>query len=421
MRRLLALALLAWAAPAPARDLWGEEGAPVLSLRSALKATALVSRAPDDRILFPQRLSSTTLWRLRLEPQLRPSEKVTLTAAYEQRLRVASSGAGVLPGGGAAGLLPSEAEAPWRVRPLDDALGSSSTLSWRHELDRAAVALHLPFGEVTAGRQAVGWGRGAFFSAVDLFSPFSPTEVDREWRRGIDALRADVRLGARASVDAVAAFGPDLDNHRSILAVRARGYAGPADLELVAGRRAEDLFAGLTGSGAVLGAEVHGELAVFRLPTPWPDGGLGDDRLIPKAVLGGSYHLGVGEGLHLAAEWHYNGFGVTEARRLPLRLFDGDFRNRFLRGDFQTLGRHTLAAVASYPVGLTLAASLQVIVDPRDGSGLVAPSISWDFGEGASILAAGYFPWGAGPEGIVIHSLYGLTPLTGIVQVRVYD
>ena len=45
------------------------------------------------------------------------------------------------------------------------------------------------------------------------------------------------------------------------------GFAGPMDLEVMGGRRAQDWFGGMTTSAAVGDAELHGELAAFHVPS----------------------------------------------------------------------------------------------------------------------------------------------------------
>ncbi len=65
-RRAGLVLVLALSAPARARDLWtdGESG---VSLRTSLKGAALVQRAPDAPLLFPEREAASSLWRLRLD------------------------------------------------------------------------------------------------------------------------------------------------------------------------------------------------------------------------------------------------------------------------------------------------------------------------------------------------------------------
>lgn len=414
-RSALWVAVLA-AVPTSAREVWAE-GEAALSLRTSLKASAVLSRAPDDPLLFRERNGGASLWRLRLEAEARPGPLASAVLAYEHRLRVESGGAAIATLGGA---LPAEAPAPYRIRQLEWPLARGTGLSWRHEIDRAAVALHLARAHVTVGRQAVGWGRGVLFGAVDLFAPFSPLEADREWRRGVDAVRAEVELADRTSLDGVAAFGETLDG--SVLAARLRGYAGRVDGELVLGRRAGDLVAGASTSAAVGDAELHGELALFRARTALPAGGeLGDDRVALKAVAGGSYRFPVGRGLVVFAEYHHSGLGVRAAGDALALLADPAFRARYLRGDSQILGRHALALLASLELGNEVTAQALWLQSPSDGSGVVSPSAVVTLSDGVSVQANAYLPFGAGPAGPALRSEYGATPLSVFVQVRIYD
>jgi hypothetical protein len=401
-------------ASVPARAVEPAEGGPwSLSWRTSIKASALVSRAPDAELLFPDRNSASSLWRVRVDPLARLGPRVTAAVSYEHRLSLSSQPAAF------AGLdvLAQEARAPYRIRQLDWPLSRSPGSSWRHEVDRASLAISLSRMDVTVGRQAIGWGRGVLFGAVDLFSPFAPLEADREWRRGVDAVRADVKIADRASLDVVGAFGERMDE--SIFASRFRGYAGKVDLELVSGWRARDVFAGMTSSAAVGDAELHGELAIFRAPAALPGGD--DGRVALKAVAGGSYRVGIGRGLLVHAEYHYSGFGAKDAAGIAALLTDPARRARYLRGDTQILQRHALAVLASYEASPELAVSLQWLHGPADGSGIVAPSASVTLGDRFSLLASVYWPYGRSPHGTTVRSEYGTSSRSGLLQLRIHE
>lgn len=387
-------------------------------LRTSFKGTLLLSHSPEAPLLFPdwpERDTATSFWRVRFEPEARLGTRFTLGAAYEQRIRVFSAASGAA----GLGLLPPDTPAPYRISQLDWNISSSSGSSWRHEIDRAYLAVHLESVELTLGRQAVGWGRGVLFGAVDLFSPFTPLEADREWRRGVDAIRADFKLTTRSSLDVVGAFGESLDE--SAFAARFRGYRGEADLELVGGYRARDVFIGITSSAAVSGAEIHGELALFRAPEALPAGGLGsDDRVALKAVLGGSYRIPLANGILLFVEYHYSGFGAPSAEEILPLLSDPAFRKRYIRGDTQILERQALAALATYEFSPELALSGQWIQSPIDGSGVVAPSATWTLSDRLSLLGSVYLPYGAAPEGLTLKSTYGAAAMSGLLQIRIY-
>ena len=404
-------AAAAGAAPEP-----GEEGPP-LDLRLSLKATALVERQPDDPVLFPERNAAAGLWRLRLDGAARPAGWALLAAAWETRLRVDSGAAGE---GAAAGPLPREAAGPYRVWPLDWSLAAGTGLAWRHELDRAAVELRGGPLRATVGRQAIGWGRGALFGAYDLFAPFAPLEVDREWRRGVDAARVERRLGERGAAELVVA-GADRAADMAV-AGRLRGAAGDADAELVAGWRAGDWLLGAGASGALRGAELHGELCAYRARDPLPAGGsLGDARLALKAVAGASYSFALGNGLLLLAEVHHSGFGARRAADLGPLLADPAFQGRLLRGDTQIPGRWAVAVTAGYELSPLLAASLAALASPADGSGVAAPQLRLSLSDRLSIVVSGNLPWGKAPAGAALRSEYGATPIAGFAQIAVYE
>lgn len=384
------------------------------TLRYSLKSTALLSRSPADPVLFPDRSSATGLWRFRVEPAGPLGGHTSFELAFEQRLRVFSSGSS--PAG--AGVLPQEAAAPFRVRQLDWQLAASSNAEWRGEIDRAAIHAHLPAVDLTIGRQAIGWGRGVLFGAVDLFAPFTPLEADREWRRGVDAVRADVKLGDRTSVDAIAAPGDSVD--RSAYAARLRGYAGKADLEIVGGRRARDLFSGAATSAAVGDAEIHGEVAVFRTPAVPGSDAFISARSVVKAVAGGSYRFGVGAGLLMYAEYHYSGFGADSPGGMLAQLQDPAFQERYLRGDTQILGRHATAVLGAYQLSPEASLSTLWLESPVDGSGVIVPSATLTFGDRWSMVLSGYVPYGRQPVGLALGSQFGAAPLALFVQLRMY-
>lgn len=410
-RRLIVL-LAAIAVHAPMRASAAEPQqaeSPSVAVRTSIKATGLVSRYPDAPDVFAERTASESLLRVRVEPVIRPNDHTLFTFAYEQRLRYASLPS---PGLMAAGALPSEWTAPFRIEPLVWRLSESASATWRHEIDRANVQLDTGRGHLTIGRQAIGWGRGVMFTAVDLFAPFSPLEADREWRPGVDAIRADIKITDRSSLDLVAAFGRTVD--RSVFAARARGFAGEIDVELVGGRRGQDLFGGVTSSAAAGPAEVHGEVAAFRVPSG------ADHDIVWKIVAGGSYRVPIGTGILAFAEYHYSGFGARRPADIRALAATPSFLERFARGDTQILSRHVIGVMASYEMSPEASYSTQWLLNPADRSGIVTPALTYTFNDAVSLFGAAYLPYGRPPQGPQLRSEFGATPLSGLVQLRMY-
>ena len=333
-----------------------------------------------------------------------------IAGAYEHRLQVFSSVRGILGGG----VVPPEVAAPYRVGQGDWTLAQEPGFSWHHEIDRVFVAWPLHGATLTAGRQAVGWGRGVVFSAVDLFAPFSPLEADREWRRGVDAVRLEVPLSDHTSVDGVVALGPSLDESAEM--GRWRGYAGDVDIEVVGGRRARDWLGGVTSSAAVGPASVHGELVIFRAqdgpdlpPTP-----------VVKGVAGTSYRFGLGPGIVTFLEYHYSGFGAPRPQEILSQLADPAFLARVLRGDVQILGRHAITAIASSDVSPEWTVGGQWLHAPNDGSGVISPSAVLTVSDAVALHLSGYLSYGRPPVGTTLQSEYGARGNAVFVQLRLY-
>lgn len=424
MKRLaLALALAATLAPAEARARFlFDEGEYRLELRSAFKSSLLLSVPYEtDPVLFPDSPAGAGLFRLRFDVNATLSQYFSVAVAYEHRARMSSGGAI------GAGLLPSTAPAPFRLSPLDwVVIDEGAAYLHQHEFDRGYVSLHLDFMELTVGRQAIGLGRGQMFSAVDIFAPFTPTEVDREWRRGVDAVHLELRIPeiSQLSVDFIMAFGPIVDGELSTYAAlgRVRAIVGDVDGAVLIGRRGEDDMVGVVLSANLGDAAVHGELALFGTDGQGIDGGLlGTDAVVAKGLLGATYVVDVGNGLALAAEYHYSGFGVDRIGDDPSILFDPAFQARFARGDTQLLGRHALAVTMSYPIFDDLTGALAYIQDLSDGSGLVAPTFTWNHSDNVTIVLNVLVPWGTPPEMGVPTSVNGAAPFTLFLQARLYD
>ncbi len=387
-------------------------------LDAAFKSSTVTSYSSDDPILHPKRWVTSELMRFRLIGTAKYQDWFKAEIAYEHRMRATTPNSGPSAG---TGLLPSTADAPYRISQFDRNIGEErDSFSYRHELDRAFVAMQPEWGQVVIGRQGIGLGRGVMFSAVDVFAPFSPLEVDREWRRGVDAIRIERRLSETSSMEVIAAFGESSD--ASAVLGRIRGYIGDVDGEFIFGKRAEDTMFGLAASAAFMDAAVHLEAAVFKTDEDQPDGGIGShDRLVGKLVLGASYTFDVGSGLTVIGEYHYSGFGLEDISDLNQRLLtDPDFVERYLRGDTQILGREALALQASYIFNDTWSGSLLIMGSPNDGSGVISPGMNWDYAENISIAMSLFLPWGEDSKYGMLRSEYGGSPTSLFIQLNAY-
>jgi len=265
---------------------------------------------------------------------------------------------------------------------------------------------------------AIGLGLGVLFSAVDIFSPFSPVEIDREWRRGVDAVRMEYELSDTSSAEVLGVFGQTWE--QSALLTRIRGYVGNMDGEILLGKRANDTILGGISSATLANAEVHAELAIIDTPEEQAHDLMGNEHQALMAVFGSSYTFDIGNGLTVLGEYLYNGLGVKDATEVNTRLLDPTFQTRVLRGDMQTLSQQALALNMTYPLDPSLSGSILVLQNPADASGLAVPSLSWDISADTRLLASLYLPWGEESSNGQLRSTYGNTPLSLFIQVAIY-
>lgn len=390
---------------------------PVPALHGAVKASGVFSHAGDDEMFFPERDTRTGLGRARFILTSPLGKTLNGELAYEHRIRATSS----VTSGNDGGLLPSEGDRPYRIGPMKWCIAEEDGGEYLHfhEIDRAVLAWKGERAQATVGRQAIGLGRGVLFPVVDVFAPFSPTEMDREWRPGVDAVRLERMVTDTVSAEAIGVLGATLEE--SAWLGRIRGYAGKLDAEFIGGKLGEDALYAATVSGAAGESEVHAELAVFQTPEDQPEAGLLDDKqLVTKAVAGSSHTFGIGEGLTVLGEYHYSEFGSDSIEEIRTRAGDPIWQERMRRGLITVPGRHTLGIRLTYPIGMEWTASLTGLCSATDGSGLLAPSATWNVTRNVTAVLSGQFPWGDPSSQGELRSHYGATPASVFLQVTVY-
>lgn len=91
---------------------------------------------------------------------------------------------------------------------LEESSNNSSTRIG-YELDR--VAYKRRFGNITLGlgRQPIDWGSGRFWQPLNVFGAFAPTDLDTDFKPGIDAAMLDWYPSAFSSLTAVYVLAAD--------------------------------------------------------------------------------------------------------------------------------------------------------------------------------------------------------------------
>jgi len=206
--------------------------------------------------------------------------------------------------------------------PLDWTIKETGSLFWQHELDRLNFRLSFPSADIVVGRQAISWGVGRFWTPSDIFVAFSPVEIDREFKTGVDAVTAKIPLGPSWQLETVyAASGDNFRYHSS--GARLQTNVRNFDLGIMGAKSWTDFVTGSFFDGEIKGAGIRGEFT-FTHNTMTPN--TLETRTFFRAVSGVDYRFA--NGIYSLLEYYYNGFGETNPENYP-RLINS---RRFARG-----------------------------------------------------------------------------------------
>lgn len=296
------------------------------------------------------------------------------------------------------------ADLSWTLVDGDDLLAVA-------ELDRLALRWDRPAFRLVAGRQAITWGVSYFWPVLDLFAPFAPDQIDRDYKAGVDALRTTIPAGAFTEAEVViAGQGRDLPDDLSFGSL-GRLHSGATDFGFMAGRFHTDHVVGAFFSGAAGALGLRGELA-FTDSGDEADAEI-DRRRFVRATLGLDRQISATVGL--VAELAWNGYGADDPADYP-RLAAAD---RVRRGEVTSLGRtYTGLSISWRPRPLWSLAEA-VLVNWSDGSVLVQSFADRSIANSASIQVGASAGFGSGPrDAQTPGSEYGAVPVNAWAAIK---
>jgi hypothetical protein len=296
---------------------------------------------------------------------------------------------------------------------LQHTFESGRDASMTLEADRLNARWERPGLRVVAGRQAITWGVNVFWPVLDLFAPFAPERIDREYKPGVDAVRGTLGIGTLSQLEVVgAALGSSISRDGSAAALL-RVNLGPADVGAMLGRFHTDTVAGGFVTANVLGTGVRGEVA-FTESGDAADAALGRSRFW-RAGLGIDRQLTAS--VSLTAEVAWNGFGATRPEDYG-RIAAAD---RVRRGEVSSLGRYYLGGSLGWQAHPLLLLTGTALINAGDGSALLLPRAEWSLSDDLSLVFGGVFGIGAGlaRDGRP-RSEYGGVPETVYSAIKVY-
>ncbi|MEW5851769.1 MAG: hypothetical protein AB2A00_23470 [Myxococcota bacterium] len=371
--------------------------------------TFLVAVFPYEHALLPQDPQGRALLDVRLK----------LDAAVGDWLRVVVHPNLVTAYGAPAGGVGAGASARLTPQPeaitLSRTLVSSSGLGMNVRVDRAALTLRFPNLDFTVGRQAMSFGTTFFFTPLDVVAPFHPLVVDREYKPGVDALRADVYSGTSNKLTLVAAYAGSWDLDGLVLAAHVGSTVFGVDVGVFAAEVHRQAVLGADTAGELLGFGVRAEGTVTLpadLRRPYLRAALGVDRRFEN-------------GLMLSGELYVQTLGGER----PSDYYDVARRPEFARGEIWALGRYYGALSASFELLPVLTVGCSSVANLGDQSMLLGPSLTWSLSDDAVLAAGAYATLGERPAStptgdptrpLKLGSEFGTSPASAFLQFKAY-
>jgi hypothetical protein len=300
-------------------------------------------------------------------------------------------------------------------------------------LDRANVKLVLPFADVTAGRQAISFGKAYFWNPLDVYLAFSAHQFDRDYKAGVDAIKIDIPLGDFSGINLVGVMGRSLtggvyENDRRLdaswLGSSVMGRVFGNVLEWDVAMQIAKVYGGYSFGGALsgeLGAlAVRAEGAFFLVDEPQvltvaghsiPGENEQTDHFTGVIGLGHRFE----STLNIEVEFLYNGAADSDLNLAAIRVSNGSTLN---------MSKTILGLTASYEIIPILSGQAVWMLSFSDGSSLVQLGLTLSVADEADMFFGTLIGLGARPSGStlqpILKSEFGTYPNSFYMQYKYY-
>ena len=276
---------------------------------------------------------------------------------------------------------------------LRHTLSTSSSLRTEHRLDRLSYQYYADWGTITVGRDVVTWGNGLVFNPLDLLNPFSPEDIERDYKVGEDMLLFDL-YPADWNQDLAwqLLFVPrrdpttgNIEADNASFAAKTHFFINESEWDLMLAMHYNEPHFGIGSVHTLGGAVVRTDLLV-GVPES------GDRRYSAIINIDYSWTL-AGMNAYGLLEYCYQSLGEEEILQA---LNSEPLLQRISRGEVYTYGKHYLSGALQIELHPLLHAHCSTILNLGDGSCIIQPHLTWDPYQNLQIAAGAQLS--LGPE-----------------------
>lgn len=402
--------------PCPAGALWSVQGThSSIDLGGSIRAIGCGIRNYDDPLLFGRDNdydgSSQALLRLTSTGSL-PHQ-----ASFEVHVVGEAYATSIDRAGPASYSSTASSSLPKRYRLTRNAWDIAKDDDFRTSLDADRLNITCSWSrmDITLGRQAINFSQAYFWNPLDVFLAFDPEAFDRDYKPGVDALRADVALGSFSYLTIVAAAGREMESeyeqgqtdiaagplnaYGSALMARFGTTVKDWDIAVQAGKVYGGYQAGVGFSGELSEMGVRGEVAFMDargdstalLPDPDAPGLTKEIDLVEDhvtLVVGADHRFE--NSLYVNLEYLYNSQGQSD------NLNEAYLRRHM--GETLSLGKHLGGLQLSYEFHPLLEGQAVWIYSFSDRSALLSPTITYSVANESELVAGCILGFGKRPS-----------------------
>lgn len=255
-----------------------------------------------------------------------------------------------------------------------------------HGIDRLFLRANSSYIEFEVGRMALSWGTGRVWNPTDMWSPFSPTQIDKEEKPGVDLAHVTFNIPKVGSLEGV--FAPlDTEHHNqmrmddSSAGGRLLFNIGEYDISVMGGYFATDTVAGFDFSGYIKDAGFRGE-ATYTVVNREDH-----ERDYIRAVLSVDYGFAAAWNPYLLFEVYFNGMGESDPDDYLDRLYEKSVQRQLQMGRAFNLGRDYLSLMTTVQPHALVAMALQTLMNIDDQSFFVHFDIRYSALDFVDIIA----------------------------------
>ena len=242
-----------------------------------------------------------------------------------------------------------------RARLYPEEWNDEENFSILQNIDRLNFQVRAARVRLTLGRQAIFWGVSKSVSPTDFIAPFPYGAINKDYRAGVDAVRAVYPIGVMSEIESGWVFGEEAELEKSGFWLKTRLYALNTDISILAAGFRENRLLGASINRPLGGAVAWIESAVAK-----PDNDKSYWRI--STGLERSFRNNT---LYSFLEYHYNSPGTSTMENYQINSSTAAYTN----GGVYLRAKHYLAAGLSITVTPLLTFNTNALINMDDQSG----------------------------------------------------